>query len=142
MSPKALDVVKRLKKEGFSASQAEIIVKILGETMEDERNKFVTKDYFKSEMTSFKAEVREDFNGFKTEVRKDMADLKTQLSIEMRDLMITTIKWIVGLQFSMLIGSITITLGILYFLLKNGVLFKIMNIAQNVSSISSLQILG
>ena len=98
MSISTLKIARRLKAKGFIESQAEGIAEELVEAVG--KSDLVTKDFLSTKFAEVKTEIGE-------------------VKIEMKSLKIDAIKWLVGLQFASLAISLSLTGGLIYFLLSH-----------------------
>jgi hypothetical protein len=102
MSISTLAISRRLKDKGFTESQAEGVAEELVDIVES--SDLVTKDFLRAEMGELRGELRAEIAGLETRLMGKIGDSKTD-----------TIKWLISLQF----GSLALTVGLIYFLLRH-----------------------
>ncbi len=122
MSISTLGISRRLKANGFTESQAEGVAEELVDIVEN--SDLVTKDFLSANSAGLETRLMAKISDVRAEMgelKTEMAEMKTELMGKISDVRVEvghlkndTIKWLISLQF----GSLALTVGLIYFLLK------------------------
>ncbi len=125
MNLDTLKMARKLESHGFTTAQAECIVEMFMETIQ--QSDLVTKSFLKGEFAELKAEFSREHAELRAEFSREHAELRAEFSREHAELRTdfireldqrekNLIKWMIGGIFSAMGGMASLILGLIYFL--------------------------